>query len=72
MIAFFRGEFLLRTLLQMCGLGIYEQLVDGQSPVFRKRAEVDAEFDHGKQVECFLRGHGMSKCKHTVRPTDLI
>src|SRR5205085_10085539 len=72
MIAFFRGQFLLRAFLKMCWLGVDEQLVNGQPAIFWKSAEVDPEFNDRKQVERFLGGHGMSKSKHTVRPTDLI
>src|SRR6266446_2316984 len=45
MVAFLRVQFLLRGLLQMRRLRVDEKLIDGQTPIFRKRAQIDAEFD---------------------------
>ena len=43
MVAFFRIQLLLRALLQMGGLRFDEELVDGQTSIFRESAQIDAE-----------------------------
>ena len=71
-IPLFRVQLLLRALLQMCGLGIHEQFINRQAPIFRKCAQIDSQFHDRKQVQRFLRSHRMSIGKHAVGPTDLV
>ena len=49
MVALLRVQLLLRALLQVRRLRVDEKFVDGQTPIFRKRAQIDTEFDDRQQ-----------------------
>src|SRR5439155_22288838 len=72
MVALLRVEFLLRRFLKVRRLRVHEQFIDRQPLVFRKRAEVDAEFDDRQQVERFLRAHRMRVSQNAISAADLV
>ena len=72
MVALFGIQFLLRRLLQVRRLSVDEQFVDREPLLFRKRAEIDPEFDDGQQIERFFRAHGVRISQNAVGAADLV